>query len=269
MKWASVRRAGLLAGLALLVAGGAAAAECGPFRVGLKLYPLVYERQSGGPGYRGLDPDFFALLGERSGCRFTLEVESLPRIWSRLRGGSLDATSWVVPTPERQAWVTVIPLARANLVALTWTAQRVRDEADFLARTALRAVVVRGASYGPEYDRLLAQLRAQGRVSEVGDFDAAVRVFFGQRVDLLLGYAWSVAAPLRERPGQVQVADWHPQAQGLSSGLALSRRSVSAADQQRLLQALRSLQADGSLERLLHQHLQGLGVRPLEDVAPQ
>ncbi len=269
MKRFSIGRAAAVAGLLLQAAAGVVAAPCGPFRVGVKLYPMVYERQADGQGYQGLDKDFFELLRERSGCQFTLEIESQPRIWSRIRSGSLDITSWVVPTPERQASVAVIPLARVNPVALTWTEQGVKDAADFLTRRSLRAVVVRGASYGPAYDPLIERLRQQGRVSEVGDIDAAVRVFFAKRVDLLLGYAWTVAQPLREQAGQVQVSDWYPQAAGLSSGLALSRSTVSDADQQRLLRALRDMHADGSLVRLLRLHLHEQGVRPLEELAPQ
>jgi hypothetical protein len=148
-------------------------------------------------------------------------------------------------------------------VALSWRAQAVVDEADFLARRELRAVAVRDASYGPGYDALLQALRDQGRVSEVGDLDAAVRVFFAGRVSLLISYPWVVAGALRERGADAVLADWHPQAPGVSSGLALSQRTVSAADQRRLLDALQAMQRDGSLERLLRQHLPRVGLTPL------
>jgi ABC-type amino acid transport substrate-binding protein len=86
MKTNAARRlATLVLGLLGAAAQAAPAADCGPYRVGLKSYPLVYERAPGG-GYRGLDKDFFALLAERSGCRFELELESQPRIWARLPG---------------------------------------------------------------------------------------------------------------------------------------------------------------------------------------
>ncbi|MFN4116788.1 MAG: hypothetical protein ACK4F7_09880, partial [Inhella sp.] len=81
----------LLAGLLLPMT---ATLACGPYRVGVKLYPQVYEEVPGQPGeYRGLDKDFFEQLGQRSGCRFELVLESQPRIWARLRGASLDITN--------------------------------------------------------------------------------------------------------------------------------------------------------------------------------
>lgn len=253
-----------------LLGAAAQAADCGPYRVGLKSYPLVYERDPNREGeYRGLDKDFFDQLSARSGCRFELELESQPRIWSRLRGGSLDITSWALPTTERQAWVRFIPLARSSPVALTWRSQAAAEEADFLARPGLRAVVVRDTSYGPSYDALLQGLRAQGRVSEVGDLDAALRVFMAGRVSLLISYPWVLAGALRERGDELMMSDWHPQEPGVLSGLALSRRTVSAADQRRLLDALQAMQRDGSLERLLRQHLPRVGLTPLTRVEAQ
>lgn len=241
--------------------------DCGPYRVGLKQYPLVYERDPERDGaYRGLDKDFFALLAERSGCRFELELESQPRIWARLRAGSLDLTSWALPTAERQTWAHFIPLVRTSPVALVRRVPGVASEADFLARRELRAVVVRDASYGPGYDGLLQALRAEGRVSEVGDIESALRAFLVGRVDLLISYPWVVAAALREQGASLMLADWHPQAAGALSSLALSQRTVRPADQRRVLEALQSLQRDGSLERLLRQHLPRVGLTPLSRI---
>jgi len=246
-----------------MVASVAHAADCGPFRVGVKLYPGVYERVPGRSDYQGLDKDFFALLAERSGCRFDLVLESQPRIWAAIRSGRLDITSWVVPTPEREALVALIPLVSLRHLVLSWAAKEVRDETDFLARRELRAVAVRGASYGAAYDALLQQLRQQGRVSEVADVEVAIRVFFAKRVDLLIAYPFAVAAELRSETTPVRVDDWHPASRGVLSGLALSRRTVSPADQQRLLDALQGMQRDGSLLRLMRKHAPEQGVEPV------
>lgn len=254
----------LLAGLLLPMT---AALACGPYRVGVKLYPQVYEKVPGRPGeYRGLDKDFFEQLGQRSGCRFELVLESQPRIWARLRGGSLDITNWALPTPERRTWAQFMPLASGNPVVLSWRNRTVTDAADLLARRELRVVVVRDASYGSGLDTLLATLRQQGRVSEVGDIDAAVRVFFARRVDLLISYPWLVAGALRGREDEVELADWFPDQPGALSSLALSRRQVSAVDAQRLLAAVQAMQRDGSLERLLRQHLPREGITPLSRI---
>jgi hypothetical protein len=251
-----------------LVSGVALAGDCGPYRVGVKEYPGVYERVPGGKGYQGLDKDFYALLAERSGCRFELVLESQPRIWTGIRNGRLDITGWALPTAERQTYVSMIPLLSARNVALTWATQGLQDEADFLSRPALRAVAVRGASYGAEQDALLQRLREQGRLSEVADAHVAIRVFFAKRVDLLFAYPWTVAPALREVPDQVVLADWYPQSPGLLSSLALSKRTIGESDQLRLLQALQAMQRDGSLARLLRKHVPEVGMQLQTRIAP-
>lgn len=266
-----MRQLGLRVSLILVVAAllvGAPALACGPYRVGVKEYPGLYERLPGSKDYQGLDKEFYALLAERSGCRFQLELESNPRIWADIRSGRLDITGWALPTPERQAHVTMLPLLSARPLALTWAAQGLRSQEDFLANPALRAVAVRGASYGPAHDALLQRLRELGRLSEVGDTTVAIRVFFAKRVDLLFAYPWTVAPALRQVPDQVHLADWHPQAPGQLSCLALSKRSVSAADQRLILQSLQAMQRDGSLARLIRRYAPEVGVQLQTNIAP-
>jgi hypothetical protein len=140
-------------------------------------------------------------------------------------------------------------------------AQGIRGEAEFLAWPAMRAVAVRGASHGAALDALLQRLREQGWLSEVGDTKTAMRVFFAKRVGLLFAYPWTVAPALRQLPDQVRLADWYPQSPGLLSCLALSWCTVSPVDQQRILQNMQAMQRDGSLARLLHQHVPVVGIQ--------
>jgi polar amino acid transport system substrate-binding protein len=262
-------RVSLTCAVAALLFGAPAALACGPYRVGVKEYPVIYERQPGGREYRWLDKDFYALLAERSGCQFQLELESQPRVWAAMRSGQMDITGWAIPTPERHQHALMIPLLSLRPLALSWSKHEVLNAEAFIANPALRAVAVRGSSYGPEYDALLARLRTLGRLSEVGDVVVAARVFFAQRVDLLIAYPWAVAPALRDAQSAVRAADWYPQAPGMRSGLALSRRTVSEADQRLILRTLQAMQRDGSLARLIRQHLPEVGVHLQTQLALQ
>lgn len=240
---------------------------CGPYRVGLKEYPHLYERtgKASSPApdlsqHAGLDSEFFALLAARSGCRFTFELMSQPRVWARMKDGAVDITSWVIPTPERRTLVAIIPLLTVRPVAYTWAPTGVPTQQAFLARPEWRAVAVKNTSYGPGYDALLATLRAEGRVSEVADVDAAVRVFLARRVELLITYPWVLLKHMPAQGGPLEAADWQPDGRPILSGLALSRRTVPAADQQRLLAALKDMHKDGTLAALVARYLPGTGV---------
>lgn len=250
----SIRRGLWCAGLLSLLCHAlpAAAADCGPYRVGLREYPLIYERQPDG-SYQGLDKDFFAALAERSGCAFEFRLESQPRIWTQIKAGQLDIASWVIPTEERLPLVAVITMMRTKLMAVTWREHGVQSQAEFLADRSRRAVAMRKASYGPGYDALIARLRAQGRLSEVADFDAALRVFAARKVDLMIAYPWSLAGHVDL--DQLHAADWQPGDPAVLSGLALSRGTVREPDRQRLLQALREMERDGSLAQIIGRHM--------------
>lgn len=247
---------------------GAHAADCGPYRVGLREYPQFYERRPDGR-FEGLDKDFFAALAERSGCPLTLTLESQPRLWARLKDGTLDIASWVVPTDERRPLVAVIPLLSSRLMAVTWRDRGELSQADFLADSRLRAVAIRKAVYGPGYDTLLAQLRAQGRLSEVADFDAALRAFAARRVDLLIAYPWTLPGEPRNWLEQLRLADWQPEAPAIMFGLALSRSTVRETDQRQLLQGLSAMRDDGSLARIVRRHLPESSVQLLPAGPPR
>lgn len=230
------------------------AADCGPYRVGLREYPQFYERRPDGR-FEGLDKEFFAALAERSGCQLRLELESQPRLWARVKDGTLDMASWVVPNEERRPLVTVVPLLSSRLMAVTWRERGELSQSAFLADSSLRAVAIRKAVYGPGYDALLAQLRAQGRLSEVADFDTALRAFTARRVDLLIAYPWTLPSEPRAWLDQLRLADWQPEAPAIAFGLALSRSTVREADQRQLLQGLSAMRDDGSLTRIVRRHL--------------
>lgn len=255
----------LAAGFFMAASGPAhaAATGCGPYRVGLREYPQVYERpaKAADPAAEptGLDREFFALLSARSGCSFVYELESQPRVWSRLRDGSLDITSWVVPTEERLQSVVLIPILTVRPLAYIWASARASTREAFLARPELHAVSVKGASYGPGYDASLEALTTR-RVSSVSDVDTAVRVFLARRVELIIAYPWVMARHLPAMAGKIEVVDWFADGRTLSSGLALSKRSVSPEDQARLLEAVKGMSADGTFRRLVDRYLPGGGV---------
>lgn len=249
------RSVALALGLGLGAAVCAAqTAPCGPYRVGVREYPRLYQRAPDGR-FSGLDKEFFEALAERSGCRFDVQPESQPRLWVKLARGELDLTSWVVPSEQRATLVKVIPLISGRMLAMTWRDAGARTEAEFLADPSLVAIAIRQALYGEGYDMLMQQLRGQGRLSEVADFDTALRAFSARRGALMVVYPWSLAGQPADFMAQVQLIDWHPATSAVSSGLALSYKTVRETDAQRLQQALRTMQQDGSLAQLLGRHL--------------
>ncbi|HEY1130024.1 MAG TPA: transporter substrate-binding domain-containing protein [Roseateles sp.] len=257
--------------IATAASGPAFAAEgrCGPYKVGLKEYPQVYAQRpkTADPAVDavGLDSDFFALLAARSGCVFQYELESQPRVWARMHEGTLDITSWVIPTEERRQAAVLIPILTVRPLAYVWKSANASTREAFLAKSDLRAIAVKGTSYGQGYDSSLEALTAK-RVSWVADVDTAVRVFLAHRVDLIVTYPWVMVRHLPTMRGRIEVADWYADGPTTSSGLALSKRNVSPQDQARLLEALKSMSADGTFKRLVDKYLPDGGIGFIEPI---
>ena len=248
---------GWIALTGLLLLQGVATAEpaaCGPFTVGLRPYPRLYERTASGD-YRGLDKEFFEALAQRSGCQIELKVDSQPRIWQGLRNGRIDLASWVVQTQERAATVYVIPLMQVRPMAVTWRDSPAQTQADFMADANLTAIKIRQSVYGPGYDELFEKLRDQNRLSEVADFDTALRVFSSRHMGLIVAYPWTFFGQSEQWMAQVRFSDWYPGASSVQSGLAISRRSVGTAEAQRLEDAVRAMQRDGSLAQMVARYM--------------
>jgi polar amino acid transport system substrate-binding protein len=250
--------------LSLVLGASACAAEgCGPYRVGLREYPRFYERHAATGLYTGLDKDFFDALAERSGCQLHIQIESQPRLWRRLAEGQIDMASWVVPSAEREQWVRIVPLIQGRMMAMTWRDADLKQPADFLNNPALRAVAIRQALYGAEHDELLAKLRLQGRLSETADFDTALRAFAARRVALMFVYPWSLASQPADWLAQVRLTDWHPEAPAVTSGLALSLKTIRDPDAERLRRAVAAMQQDGSFARIVARHLPPKLIQPV------
>jgi len=230
------------------------ATACGTLRVGLREYPRLYFRDAQGV-YQGLDRDFFEALAQRSGCQLEISIESQPRLWQGLRNGKIDLASWVLPSDERMKVVQLIPLLQVRPLAITWRDSPVQTEAEFLADPQLSAVRIRQSLYGPGYDALFEQLRGRGRLSEAADFDSALRIFTARRMGLIVAYPWSVFGQTEQWMAQVRFSDWHPEASTVTSGLAMSRSTLTPRQVKLLEDTVRAMQRDGSLAQIVARHL--------------
>jgi polar amino acid transport system substrate-binding protein len=246
-------RALLLALICLLSLPPALA--CGPYRVGFYSFGRFYYLNAEGQP-AGVDPDLIAALAKRSGCQLEGRLESRVRTWALLARGQLDLTVSGIATPERLQQAEFWPYLRSrNHVLLSRSlAQRVDSAEAFLADRSLRVGVVRSFIHGPRLDAWLAGLRSQGRVHEVTDFDALLRVLRAGRVDLVLMHPLNLRPTDKPWLEDFTLQDWAPQDE-VQVSLVVSRSQIDTADRLRLLQAFRALQQEGEIDQILRRHL--------------
>lgn len=248
---------------AAVLALGAPVWACGPYSVAFYEIGSLYYRQADG-SFTGIDKDLVDEIARRSGCRFEYRTESRVRIWNQLEQGSLDMSVSAIPTPDRERYGWFLPYYRTRNFALLRheQAERYPNAAAFLADPARRAVVVRGYKHGPSFDAWLDTLRAQGRVSEVPDFPAAVRVLHHGKADLLVSGPIAMARLMSQEAWlqDYRFADWAPQDSAIGA-LVGARARVSEADRQLMQRHLREMHRDGALAEILRRHA---GARALD-----
>ncbi|MCV2367756.1 substrate-binding periplasmic protein [Roseateles oligotrophus] len=250
---------GWLFGLGLAGLGNvqAQAAQCGPYSLAFYEHGVLYYRDVDGQ-YAGVDLDIVNELARRSGCQFKTVLESRVRIWDQLAKHNLDISVSGIPSPEREKFAEFMLYMQSHNFALVRQdlAGALSTPEAFLADTKRLVVVVKSFKHGAVFDAWLDKMRAQQRVTEVPDFESAVRVFKLGRADAMLALPTSWPLILR-REGlqeQISVLDWAPQDR-ITAGLVVSRQRVSEVDRQRLRAALHSMQKDGTLEAIYKRHV--------------
>jgi polar amino acid transport system substrate-binding protein len=235
----------------------AVAAPCGPYSLAFYEHGVLYYRDANGD-YAGIDLDVVNELAKRSGCMFNTVLESRVRIWDQLAKNVLDLSVSGIPSPEREQYAEFMLYLQSHNFALIRRdlAGALSTPEAFLADTKRLVVVVKSFKHGAVFDAWLDKMRTQQRVTEVPDFESAVRVFKLGRADAMLALPTSWPLILRREglQDQVSVLDWAPQDR-ITAGLIVSRQRVSEVDRQRLRAALTSMLKDGTLEAIFKRHV--------------
>jgi len=230
------------------------AQACGPLRVALRVQPGVYERMPDG-SERGVDVDLVQELAVRSGCRLVTQEMSNSGAWKALAQGDLDLLPSATASPDREAWVDHVPVIGMRLVLLVRgdVARRLGSFEQFNQDATELTLKVRGGSVHPEVQAWFARLATQNRVTEAGDVLSALRAFELGRAAALPIYPMLLRGRGAEWLAQHQLWDPWPKSEVIG-GLAMSRKTLSAPDRQRLRSALASMVRDGTVKRAVEQH---------------
>ncbi len=168
-------RAVLTGLLAVLGASGALTAHAGCSRtIQLPVAPIglsVFEAAD--KSIRGVYPDVLRSMASKEGCEFVFSMVPRARLEALFEAGRADMLVPASRSSARDAHGLFIPLiqSRATLVSLSADRLQLRSAQDLIERKEIRVGVVRGFDFGPNYQALIKELSAQGRL--VSDVDAA------------------------------------------------------------------------------------------------
>jgi polar amino acid transport system substrate-binding protein len=247
----------LLATLSCTLLGNAAAATpCGSYKVAFYDHGALNSRSIDGR-WRGIDTDVIDELARRTGCQLTLALESRVRIWTMLKAGQLDMTVSGIANSEREAYAHFIPyLASRNYVLLGKEVDaQVQSLDEFAADPRYLVAAVKSFRHGPTLDAWLATLRAQGRVYDVADVTALVRLVKIGRVHAVIALETSWVPQRADLAASgLRVMDWAKK-DLVVGGLVLSKKRLPAPTVALFTKTLAAMRADGTLETIFTRYM--------------
>ncbi|MEO6276577.1 hypothetical protein [Roseateles sp.] len=240
----------------LLVSAMAAEASCTrPIEVPMS--PIGLSVTFDGERAGGIYPTLLRELAATTGCEFLIKRVPRARLQKMFESSQADLLLPASASPSRDGDGEFVPLiqVRASLLTLTRSKALPQSLAELIAQPGFKLAVVRGFTFGAEYDRMVATLREQKRLIEEPD---AVGVARALRMGLAHGTVMAASifigtlvsdATLTPLIKQVSVDPL----EGLGwaeSGVYLSRHSLAEADRRTLRLAFAQMAKTGRLWQL-------------------
>ncbi|WP_374659443.1 hypothetical protein [Inhella sp.] len=204
--------------------------------------------------------DFAEVLREQGlkrGCRFEFPVVPRARLQMMLSTGQADLMIPATRTAERDALARFVPLLsmRPELAWVPGRGAMPESLAALTAQGAVRGAFVRGQSWGPSYEAMIDTLRRANRVDLVADLATVLRMLAAERAEFtismpgILKAAAAQDASLTAVVNQLQFKPL-PDLAPVETGIYLSRRSLSEAEQDALAAWLKEIFDPATLQRV-------------------
>lgn len=247
----------LLASLLPLISAQAAGREpaCPPATVGVS--DLGYSSYLDGVTIRGSNVDVLEEIQKRSGCPLHIRWYPRSRLYAQFFNNELEMTGASLRTAERDRYGTWLPYTYTHfeLVLLNKHAGKFRSLAEFVEHSKARLNITRGINYSPEAQVQLDRLQKLGRLEYVNDYGVVFRkiqagraegTFAPPTIHMLNQRQFGMTAKM----SAVNVAE----SPRTMVGLYVSKK-VPPAVLQRYADALRSIVADGSMQKFYERYI--------------
>ncbi len=239
--------------LALVVVQSAVAVDkpgCDrPLSLALHDHGLLYSNQSG----EGIDKDFADELIRRSGCKFSVAVMPRARIWQLIESGALDFSLSGIANEARDQFAGFAWYFSNKYYLLVRKDARIQRVIDFENNPAMKLGVIRSFRYSPTANRLVDRLDAEQRVSYSTNLDPLYQILQSDRVQAMIiepfDYPAVESRKVREQTVIVEFDD-----PPVPHGLIMSKKALSAPQQQAWRALVDGMRADGTVRRIFEKY---------------
>jgi len=232
---------------AALAAGGP---DCSrPLTLALHEHGLLYSSATNS----GIDKDIADELIRRSGCKVTVTLIQRARIWQLIESGALDFSLSGITNAERDKFAGFAWYFSNKYYLLVRSDAGVKDITGFARKPELHLGVIRGFRYSETANALVDQLNEMQRVSYASGLDPLYELLQGNRIQGMIiepfDYPAVESDKIRERSNILEFGD-----ASVHHGLIMSKKSLSAAEQDKWRQLIRAMRDDGTTQRIFEKY---------------
>lgn len=236
----------------LLHAGAASAAspDCSrPLTLALHEHGLLYTSGSDS----GIDRDIANELIRRSGCNITVTVIQRARIWQLIESGALDFSLSGITNEARDKFAGFAWYFSNKYYLLTHRDANISRISDFARNRALQLGVIRGFRYSSSANALVDELNEAQRVSHASGLEPLYQLLQAKRIQGMIiepfDYPAIESGKIRDISQIIEFGD-----PPVPHGLIMSKKSLSAAEQEQWRQIIRAMRADGTTRRIFEKY---------------
>jgi len=231
-------------------AGAAELPDCSrPLSLALHDHGLLYSAESG----QGIDKDVADELIRRSGCKVNVSLMPRARIWQLIESGALDFSLSGITNPARDQFAAFAWYFSNKYYLLLRRDAGVVKRADFESNPALKLGAIRGFRYSATANRLVDKLEAERRVSFAGTLDPLYQILLENRVQAMIIEPFDYPTLETEKlRAQTQIIEFDDPP--VPHGLIMSRKALSAIEQERWRALMEGMRADGTVLRIFEKY---------------
>jgi polar amino acid transport system substrate-binding protein len=220
-----------------------------PLTLGLHEHGLLYASQTG----EGIDKDVADEMSRRSGCHLTLTMLPRARIWQLIESGALDFTLSGITNAQRDKFASFAWYVSNKYYLLVRRDADVRSVSEFRGKRGLRVGLIRSFRYGELANAFVDALEAQERITYAGSLDPLYTILLDDGIQAMIiepfDFPVIAGAQLKAQTAILDFGD-----PPVPHGLVMSRKSLSAAQQQAWRDVIQSMRNDGTMRRIFEKY---------------
>lgn len=236
----------LLLGLVFVAAANAAPVDCTrTYTLALHDHGLLYSAETD----TGIDKDVAEELARRSGCKVVISLMPRARIWQLIESGALDFSLSGITNAQRDQFAGFAWYFSNKYYLLVRSSSGVQTVSAFEKNDTLRLGVIRSFRYSESANQLVDKLQSANRISHASGLAPLYQTLMQGSIQGMLIEPFDFPAleekKIREMSTILAFND-----PPVPHGLIMSRKALSAAQQDQWRALIHGMRTDGTMRRI-------------------